>query len=159
MGQDDCLCHAGTFSVLSRANTSFLVSSSRFLLPLLLWMQHLQGAAHLWDAAGNPVQLSCFPYHRPQASPSRTEHRSFITSSAAVFSPCLKEEPCALVSLAFLLVGCCVTLSPRQSTSGIKHTASCLKSSLGQHSKYSIYQPQALLPQKCDWDSGNSEIS
>lgn len=100
------------------------------------------------------MQLSFFPYQRPQASPSCIEHSLFITLSALVISPCLKEEPCVLVSFAFLLVGCYVMLSPRWSTSRKRYTASCMKPSLGQYSKYSIYQPQFLMPQKHNWDSG-----
>lgn len=100
------------------------------------------------------MRLSCFPYQRPQASPSCIEHSFCITSSAVVFSPCLKEEPYVLVSFAFLLVGCYVMLSSRWSTSRTRYTAPCMKPSLGQYSKYSIYQPQSLLPPKHNWDSG-----
>lgn len=45
-------------------------------------------------------------------------------------------------------------LSPRWSTSGTSHTAPWMKTSLGQHSKYSMYQTQALLSQKCNRDPG-----
>ena len=46
-------------------------------------------------------------------SPSCIAHNSLITLSAVMFSHCLKQESCSLDSLAFPLVGCCVTLPSR----------------------------------------------
>lgn len=48
----------------------------------------------------------------PKASCSCTEHSPLITPFAVIFSHWLKEEPRALASLAFPLVGCCVMIPP-----------------------------------------------